>query len=162
MFDGLGYVGGLKNRGIDVKGKRVHLIGAGGVARAMGMALAQAGIARLTLRDLDAGRALDLARAVAASFPSVKTEAVTEDRYDVDILANATPLGLRDGDPPPCDPSRIAPSTIVTDVRPDITPLLAAAAGAGCRVVTGREMVEEQSFAFRRGQNRGEQADALS
>jgi shikimate dehydrogenase len=147
MFDGLGYVGGLRNRGIDPRAKRVHLIGAGGVARAMGMALAQAGIARLTLRDLDASRALDLARAVAAAFPGVETEAVTEDRYDVDILANATPLGLRDGDPLPCDPSRIAPRTVVTDVipKPDITPLLAAAQARDCVVVTGREMVEGQA-----------------
>jgi shikimate dehydrogenase len=90
---------------------------------------------------------MDLARAVAASFPSVETEALTQDRYDVDILANATPLGLRDGDPLPCDPSRIAPSTIVTDVipKPDVTPLLAAAQARGCRIVTGREMVEGQA-----------------
>ncbi len=80
------------------------------------------------------------------AFPKVEAEAVAEDRYDVDILANATPLGLRDGDALPCDPARIAPRTIVTDVipKPDITPLLAAAQARGCTVVTGREMVEGQ------------------
>jgi len=147
MFDGLGYLGGLRNRGIDPAGKRVHLIGAGGVARAMAMALAQAGVSMLTLRDLDAGRAVDLVRAVVAAFPKVKAEAVTEDRYDCDILANATPLGLREGDPLPCDPARISTRTIVTDVipKPDITPLLAAAQARGCAVVTGREMVEGQA-----------------
>ncbi len=66
MFDGRGYLGGLKNRGIDPKAKRVHLIGAGGVARAMGMALAQAGVASLTLRDIDASRAQGLADSIRA------------------------------------------------------------------------------------------------
>jgi shikimate dehydrogenase len=147
MFDGQGYLGGLRNRGIDPKGKRVHLIGAGGVARAMGMALAQAGVTSLSLRDIDASRALGLADSIRAAFPKVQVEAIAEDRYDVDILANATPLGLRDGDPLPCDPARIAPRTIVTDVipKPDITPLLAAAQARSCTVVTGREMVEGQA-----------------
>lgn len=147
MFDGLGYLGGLRNRGIDPAGKRVHMMGAGGVARAMAMALAEAGVSALTLRDLDAGRAEDLACAVVTAFPKVRAEAVVEDRYVCDILANATPLGLREGDPLPCDPARIAVRTIVTDVipKPDITPLLAAAQARGCTVVTGREMVEGQA-----------------
>jgi shikimate dehydrogenase len=147
MFDGRGYLAALQAHGIDPAGKRVHMIGAGGVSRAMSMALAKAGAASLTLRDLDAGRAADLARALLAAFPKVKAEAVREDRYDVDILANATPLGLRDGDPLPCDPSRIAARTVVTDVipKPDITPLLAAARSRGCTVVTGRDMVEGQA-----------------
>jgi shikimate dehydrogenase len=125
----------------------VHLIGAGGVARAMAMALAQEGIASLSLRDLDASRASDLARAVTAAFPKVHAEALGEERYDVDILANATPLGLRDGDPLPCDPSRITARTVVSDVipKPAITPLLAAAQARGCTVVTGADMVEGQA-----------------
>ena len=147
MFDGRGYVAALKHHGVAPAGKRVHLIGAGGVARAMAMAMAKEGILSLTLRDLDARRALDLARAVIGSFPKVKAEAVNEDRYDVDILANATPLGLRDGDPLPCDPSRIAARTVVTDVipKPAITPLLTAAQARGCTVVTGADMVEGQA-----------------
>lgn len=146
MFDGRGYVGALRKRGIDPAGKRVHLIGAGGVARAMAMALARAGIAAITLRDLDPGRANGLASAVAAAFPDVRAEAVVDDQYECDILANATPLGMYPGDSPPCDPGRISARTIVTDVipKPDITPLLAAAQARGCAVVTGREMVEGQ------------------
>jgi len=147
MFDGLGYVAALKRHRVDLAGKRVHLIGAGGVARAMAMALAKEGVLSMTLRDLDARRALDLARAVTAAFPKFKAEAVNEDRYDVDILANATPLGLRDGDPLPCDPSRIAARTVVSDVipKPAITPLLSAAQARGCTVVTGADMVEGQA-----------------
>ena len=146
MFDGHGYVAALKRRGVALAGKNVHFIGAGGVARAMALALAKEGIASVTLRDLDTDRASDLARAVAAAFPKVKASAVSEERYDVDILANATPLGLRDGDPLPCDPSRITQRTVVTDVipKPASTPFLAAAQALGCTVVTGADMVDGQ------------------
>jgi shikimate dehydrogenase len=146
MFDGRGYVGALRAHGIELEGKRVHMIGAGGVARAMAFALAQAGIAAISVRDLDRTRALDLARAVSIAFPRVQSEAVDADRYECDILANATPLGLRDGDPLPCDPERIAHGTVVTDVipKPEITPLLAAAQARGCAISTGRDMVEAQ------------------
>jgi shikimate dehydrogenase len=146
MFDGHGYVAALKRKGIRLAGKNVHFIGAGGVARAMALALAKEGIASITLRDLDAGRAADLARSVAAAFPQVKASPVSDDRYDVDILANATPLGLRDGDPPPCDPARIAQRAVVTDVipKPAITPLLSAAQARGHTVVTGADMVDGQ------------------
>jgi shikimate dehydrogenase len=147
MFDGRGYVAALRNRGIDPKAKRVHLIGAGGVARAMAVALAQAGAASISLRDIDVRRARHLADTVNAAFPAVRATAVEEDEYDRDIIANATPLGMRENDELPCDPSRIAPSTVVTDVipKPDITPFLAAARKRGCQVVTGRDMVEGQA-----------------
>ncbi|MEO8629860.1 MAG: shikimate dehydrogenase [Betaproteobacteria bacterium] len=146
MFDGLGYLGALRRRAVDPAGKRVHMMGAGGVARAMAMALAKAGIASLSLRDLDPARAAELARAVAKAFPGVPTEAVSEDRFDVDILANATPLGIRESDALPCDVSRIAASTVVTDVipKPEITPLIAAAQARGCTVATVRDMFQSQ------------------
>ena len=147
MFDGRGYVAALRSHGIDPRGKRVHLIGAGGVARAMAMALAQAGVAAVSLRDVDAARAQSLADALSAAFPSVQAQAVQADAYDRDIIANATPLGMKEGDALPCDPAEIASSTVVTDVipKPDITPFLAAARARGCRVVTGRDMVEGQA-----------------
>ena len=147
MFDGRGYVAALRARGIDPKGKGVHLIGAGGVARAMAIALAQAGVASISMRDIDALRAENLADTVRAAFPSVRAGALEQDEYDRDIVANATPLGMKDGDAMPCDPSRIAPGTVVTDVipKPDITAFLAGAQKRGCQVVTGREMVEGQA-----------------
>jgi shikimate dehydrogenase len=144
MFDGQGYLGGLRNRGIDPRAKRVHLIGAGGARDGDG---AGAGRRSPRSRRWTGEPRSGLADAIRAAFPKVQAEAVSEDRYDVDLLANATPLGLRDGDPLPCDATRIAPRTIVTDVipKPDVTPLLAAAQARGCAVVTGREMVEGQA-----------------
>ena len=147
MFDGRGYVAALRSHGIDPRGKRLHLIGAGAVARAMAMALAQAGIAEISLRDIDAARTRDLVDALGAAFPSVLARAVQADEYDCDIIANATPLGMKEGDALPCDPGRIAPGTVVTDVipKPDMTAFLTASRARGCRVVSGRDMVEGQA-----------------
>jgi shikimate dehydrogenase len=146
MFDGLGYVGGLRARGIDPSGKHVHMMGAGGVARAMVLALANAGAASVTLRDIDGGKAQELARTAVSAFPNVDVRALVEDQFECDILANATPLGMRPDDPPACDPSRIDHRTIVTDVipKPEMTPLLTAARARGCTIVTGREMFQAQ------------------
>jgi len=146
MFDGRGYVGALQRHGIELTGKRVHMIGAGAVARAMAFALAQAGIAAISVRDVDRRRAEDLARSLKAAFMSVQVDPVDCDQYDCDLLANATPLGLREEDALPCDPERIVPGTVVTDVipKPEITPLLAAAQARGCSFSTGRDMVEAQ------------------
>ena len=146
MFDGRGYLGALARHQVDPAGKRVHMIGAGGVARAMAMALAAAGIASITLRDVDANRARDLANALGAAFPGVPAQAVAEDRYDADIIVNATPLGIHPGQKLPCDPSRLASTTVVSDVipKPEITPLVAAAHERGCTVTTGRDMFQAQ------------------
>jgi len=147
MFDGRGYVGALRQHGIGLEGKRVHLIGAGAVARAMAFALAQAGTAAITLRDVERARAEDLAAALSAAFPRLRAQAVDEDRFECDLLANATPLGLREDDPLPCDVKRIGRAMVVTDVipKPEITPLLAAAQEHGCQISTGRDMVEAQA-----------------
>jgi shikimate dehydrogenase len=146
MFDGLGYVGALRRHRIDPVGKRVHMIGAGGVARAMAMALAQAGIAVLTLRDLAAERAADLAQAVKTAFPSVEARAVQADAQHCDILLNATPLGMREGDPLPCDPGAVPSAAVVSDVitKPEVTPFLAAARARGCTITSGKDMFEAQ------------------
>jgi shikimate dehydrogenase len=146
IFDGLGYVAALRANGVDPRGKRVHLIGAGGVARAMAMALGQAGVASISVRDIDPSRAESLAGALGAAFAALRAEAVATDQFDRDIIANATPLGMQAGDALPCNPAEIPARAVVSDVipRPEITPFLAAARVRGCRVVTGREMVEAQ------------------
>jgi shikimate dehydrogenase len=146
MFDGLGYIGALRGRGVDPAGKRVHMIGAGGVARAMAMALAEAGIAALTLRDLAPGRASDLARAVKTAFPQVEVTAAAGDGQGCDILLNATPVGMRESDPLPCDPAAVPSAAVVSDVitKPEITPFLAAAQARGCTITSGKDMFEAQ------------------
>jgi len=61
------------------------------------------------------------------------------DSADAGIVVNATPLGMKPGDPLPVDVSHPPPTAFVGDVVtvPEMTPLLAAAREKGCRIQTG-------------------------
>lgn len=147
MYDGPGFVGGLRTRGIEPAGRRAYMVGCGGVARAIALALADAGVARLRLHDLDARRAAALVEALHAQYPRLACESGSADPAEFDLVINATPLGMQPGDALPFDVARLTPSTVVADVttKPEITPLLAAARKRGCAIATGRDMFEAQT-----------------
>jgi len=77
---------------------------------------------------------------------------VRSEPQSADILVNCTPLGMREGDPLPCDVSALKKGAVVSDVttKPEITPFLAAARSRGHRVTTGRDMFEAQGEALAR------------
>ena len=62
----------------------------------------------------------------------------------VDVLVNATPIGMRANDPLPLDTAGLNATTFVGDVItvPEITPLLRAAQDRGCSIQTGIGMFE--------------------
>lgn len=74
----------------------------------------------------------------------------TGDGFVPDIVANATPLGMRPGDPLPYPPDQLPQSAFVTDVvtNPETTPFLNAAKQRGCQIQTGIEMVAPQASLF--------------
>ena len=63
---------------------------------------------------------------------------------------NATPLGMKDGDPLPVDPARLAPGSFVGEVvmRQEVTPFLAAARARGCDTQVGTAMLFEMIPAY--------------
>jgi shikimate dehydrogenase len=67
-----------------------------------------------------------------------------------DVVVNATPLGMKAGDPLPVDVARIAPGTFVGEVvmKEEITPLLRAAQDKGCPIQVGTDMLFEQIPAY--------------
>ena len=146
MFDGEGFVAGLRQHGHDPAGRRVQQYGCGGAGRAIAFALAGAGVASLALVDPAPGRAAALAAELAAAFPGLATGG-TGPLAAQDILVNATPLGLRPGDAMAFDPAGLRPGQLVADVipNPERTPLLDAAARLGCDTVSGRAMFEGQA-----------------
>ncbi|WP_458097170.1 shikimate dehydrogenase family protein [Roseomonas sp. WA12] len=147
MFDGEGFRDGLERAGHPVRGAAILQVGCGAAGRAIAHALARAGAARLALHDTTPGRAAALAETLSNSYPALS---VTEGALDVggsDIVVNATPLGLRTGDPLPFDTSQLRPHQVVADVipNPEVTPIIAGARAAGCATVTGRAMHEGQA-----------------
>ena len=74
----------------------------------------------------------------------------SNDPAGYEIVVNATPLGMKEGDPLPVDVSRIAPGTFVGEVvmKQEITPFLRAVQERGCPVQVGTDMLFEQIPAY--------------
>lgn len=146
MFDGRGFVAGLRGHGHDAAGKRVALIGSGAAGSAIAASLCQAGIVALSVHDLQADKAAGLATLLRGAFSDVDVRSAPPDLARADILINATPIGMQPGDPLPWDLAALRPGTIVGDVttKPEVTPFVATARARGAPTVTGRDMYEGQ------------------
>jgi len=150
MFDGIGFVAGLAANGIAVDARSVLLVGAGGAGTAVAVALADAGAREITVFDADPERALRLRdKLTAHGGPDVHC-AAAPDPAGVDLVINATPLGMRSTDSLPLPVDHLRPETVVADVimKPMRTPLLEAAARRGCRTHTGVHMMDHQTPLF--------------
>jgi len=144
MTDGGGFVAALKRNNFDPKGKRALQVGAGGAGSALALSLTMEGTS-VTLCDLDtAKRDALIARLGRHGHKVVATEAV--DPTGFDLVVNATPAGMKEGDPLPIDVSKLSAAQFVADVItiPAMTPLLNAAKAKGCRTQTGVEMFNAQ------------------
>jgi shikimate dehydrogenase len=146
MTDGDGLVAALRRAGCAPAGRRALVAGAGGAGSAVALALAEAGVAALTVADLDPARCDGLAGRLSVVAPGV-AQTGPADPARCDIVINATPAGMRPDDPLPLDAARIPPGAFVADLitRPAMTPLLDAARARGCRVVTGEDMFAAQA-----------------
>ena len=93
--------------------------------------------ASLAIYDVEAARA----GALAAKVGATPVRAATIEA--VDVLMNATPVGLLDDARLPLAVDALPPELVVFDaiVKPETTPLLALAQSCGCATVRGREMM---------------------
>ena len=150
MFDGAGFVRGMLRKGRVLAGARVLVVGSGGVGSAIVASLAKAGVAELALFDAYPATMNGLAERLRTYYPALKIEVGARDPAGFDVVVNATPLGMKDGDPLPMDVDRIAPSTFVGEVvmKQEITPFLAAARARGCEIQIGTDMLFEQIPAY--------------
>ncbi len=150
MFDGAGFVRGLQRKGQAVAGARALVAGSGGVGCAIAASLAQAGLSGIALFDAHAPAAEALAGRLLRHYPQLAVSTGSNDPAGFDIVVNATPLGMKDGDPLPFDADRIAASAFVGEVvmTSEFTPLLQAAMAKGCRVQVGTDMLFEMIPAY--------------
>lgn len=146
MYDGIGFVDGMRRNDIEPRGKRTLLLGAGGAATAVAAALLDAGVAHLTVANRTREKAEDLVALLRARQPGAAIHAADRPQGDWDLVVNGTSLGLKPDDPLPLDPALLHPDTIVAEVimQPAETALLAAARARGCQVHRGEHMVTAQ------------------
>jgi len=150
MFDGAGFVRGAQRKGARLAGADVLVVGSGGVGSAIAASLAAAGIASIRLFDANPAVADALAARLREHYPTLAVKAGSKDPAGCDVVVNATPLGMNDGDPLPIDVSRIGVGTFVGEVvmKEEYTPLLRAAMDKGCPVQVGTDMLFEMIPAY--------------
>ena len=132
---------------IELRGKKVLLLGAGGAGRTAALKLAAENVAELFLVNRTVSKAEEIAGEIKKQFPSVKVS-VGYPKTEIDLLLNATSLGLKPEDGSPLDEKQFSlkQTRAVYDMiyKPAETKLLAAAKVAGCKTANGIGMLVHQ------------------
>jgi shikimate dehydrogenase len=146
LFDGIGFVKGLDHFGIEVTGRRVLIVGAGGGGHAVAAAIAQRSPACLAVANRGAERAHALVQRLRPLVGSAAEVAATNDPAGFDLVVNCTSQGLKPGDALPFDPARVDAQATVVDIimSKQPTPLLTACRARGLRAEAGFEMLVQQ------------------
>ena len=146
IFDGEGFVRGVLRKGRILNGTSALIIGSGGVGSAIAASLAAAGVTRMGLVDAVAQAAESLSSRLSGFFPELTVQTGSADPTGYDLVVNATPLGMNEGDPLPIDMSLLASTTFVGEVvmKTAVTPFLRAARDRGCETQVGVDMLFEQ------------------
>jgi shikimate dehydrogenase len=140
--DGAGFVASLAAAGVEVAGRSICLLGAGGAARAISDAVARAGAVRVAVVN----RTASAAEATAALADPVGLVGAFSDVREADIVVNATSIGMGSNDLP-CDPSLLRAGQVVADIvyHPRDTAFLQVARAAGATTVDGLGMLVHQA-----------------
>jgi len=149
-FDGLGFVLGMRAAGHVIAGTKVLQVGGGGGGSSIAYCLAEEGAAELTISDIDQARAEALAAGVRAAFPACRVRAGSNDPTGMDLVVNATPVGMKPTDPLPLPVEGLRAGMTVVDIimEPRETRLLAEAKARGCMVQPGQPMMDCQMQAI--------------
>ena len=133
-----------------LKGKRVLMVGAGGAARAVAVQLLEEGVEHLILTNRTLNKAQQLIQGVKRYFPRKRMTAIPLKKShlvkvmkDVQILINATSVGMGPGDKSPLPPGLMRSDQTVFDLiyHLPLTALLQEAQEAGARAVNGIGML---------------------
>lgn len=154
MTDGSGFVRNLKEHGVDVKDKKIVVLGAGGAATAIQVECALEGAKAITIfngNDPFLERARGTKEKLEKEVPDCKVEvicldvegALEEAIKNADILINATSVGMKPHEDATLvtDTSVFRPDLVVADTvyNPKETRLMREAKEAGCEKVIGGE-----------------------
>jgi len=155
--DGGGMVMACQEARIDLAGKRVLLLGAGGAAAAVALAFGEVGVGELRVVNRSVEHAVELRdklrRTGLKKVEVYPCDALGEAAREAEVIVNATPLGMKDGDPLPIPGEYLGDGRAVCDAvyRPGReTALVREARERGARVVTGERMLLYQGVLAQR------------
>ncbi len=155
--DGPGLVEACREAGIALEDQRILLLGAGGAAASIAAALCDAGIGELHIVNRNPEHADTLADKLREAGKRAEIEVHPTGALDgtvhAPVIVNATPLGMRDGDPLPLPPEYLDEKTALVDAvyRPGAeTALVRQARARGATVVTGQRMLLYQGVLAQR------------
>ena len=142
--DGGGMVMACQEAGIELSGKSVLLLGAGGTAAAIAVAFGKAGIGELHIANRNVERAARLRDKLHGT--GIRGLAIRPFNAlpDAEIIINTTPLGMKEGDPMPVPPDYVQQGRAFCDAvyRPGTqTPLVQLARERNVPVVAGDRML---------------------
>ncbi|TDF96784.1 shikimate dehydrogenase [Paenibacillus piri] len=153
--DGIGYVRSLKEEtGIELSGKKVLMIGAGGAARGVGYALAKEGASHIYIANRTRGKADELARNMSefTSASGLGLDEIAGVIGEVSLIVNNTSLGMHPNeDGVPMDTSLIGDRLVVSDLvyNPIITRFLRESEARGAKIHSGLGMfIYQGAYAF--------------
>ncbi len=153
--DGEGFLAALaRGAGFDPAGRRCLVVGAGGAARAVILALAERGAAGVAIVNRTPERAFEAARLAgrAGSVVTLTDGSVAEAVGAADLVVNATPVGMAGGAPAGewlVAPGLLGAGQVAADLvyAPRPTQWLAEAAATGATVLDGLGMLVHQAAA---------------
>ena len=158
--DGSGFIKSLEEHGhFSPEGCSVLIIGAGGSAKAVALALARRGVAAITIANRTLRRAQGLAELVRKHGPRVEAiplvppeDALAQAAATCDLLVNCTTIGMKHGpdeESSPIPAQLILSGALVYDLvyNPPETPLLREAARSGAATLGGLPMLVYQGAA---------------
>lgn len=143
QFDGIALVNALLAKGAPLGHARILLAGVGGAGLAIAQALVAYGCAGLVIAERDEALRARTVGDLARLGRCPVTIWNGDPGAGFDVLINATPLGMRDGDPSPFEPALVADTPWIADIvaDPPRTRLAALAVESGSVLVSGRDMV---------------------
>ncbi len=153
--DGVGALKALRENGVEPKGRKVLLLGAGGAARAIAYTMAKEAD-ELAVLNRTVKQAQGLARLLEKTANkkivagSLSPKEIQQNLQDSDILINATSIGMKPkADESLVNPKLLRPDLSVMDIvyNPLETKLVNEAKAAGAKVVSGVEMLIYQGAA---------------
>lgn len=143
ILDGMGCVAAFQSRGLPIQGQRLMIMGLGGAGGAIACAMAAQRPALMRIHDVNPQRCNHIRSCIARISPDTEVVIGEPVVNDMDVLINATPVGMLSDARLPLAVSSLPGHLVVFDaiVMPEQTPLLELAVQCGCTVVRGREMM---------------------